>query len=241
MGRLARQGAREPGRRRDQAIRIVRAAPQQVSHPERRAAAEGAAREELVDEEVHVGDAAWTGAVQPEEAQHRPLDRHGRAPLQRAEHLGGDPVGERVAALDHGEVELEVGDDASVGEPHGQSVGPDAFPRKDSDVAYSPGTRRSVRRRQRAARSGSPRRLARWRGASRPARAPVRRSRRRRSSARARPRAWCRAPRARRRARPRPRARGRRARPRSRARLAPTFPFPRESIRNGPARRDDDP
>jgi hypothetical protein len=44
--------------------------------------------------------------------------------------LRGDLVGERAAALHLGGVQMQVGDDPAVGEPHGGLIGPEGVPRK---------------------------------------------------------------------------------------------------------------
>ena len=74
---------------------------------------------ERVHREVHERHAARAGVVEPEEAQHGALDGDGGVAPDELEHLRGDLVRERAAAIDDGAIEREVGDVAAVGEQHG--------------------------------------------------------------------------------------------------------------------------
>ena len=71
-----------------------------------------------VDRHVHERDAARPRLVEAEEPERGALDRDRRVPPHEVEHLPGDAIGERPAALDLRPVEREVRHGVPVAEEH---------------------------------------------------------------------------------------------------------------------------
>jgi hypothetical protein len=86
---------------------------------------------QLVYHQVHPGNTRRTRAVEPEQAKDGALDGDGRVPADEVQHLCRDAVGQSAAARHPGLIQMEIGHDPAVGEPHGRLICRPRLPRKE--------------------------------------------------------------------------------------------------------------